>query len=746
MTTPTLPAAGVPKAAWLLLFFFLFNYPTVLKSQCENEIKNTMLWSTAAVHLITQEADRRCQDSLPGSICILPLQEVAGLNTLLGQAFPNTIYFQMCWAPIGSSTSVFTNPPDSIDCTPAQGVTCNDLEDPKWQHLWEFSDGCYIKGDSIGIHTFGAQATGVNSSSIKVRAVPTYSPTGEPPEERRKATTDIIGGTTLISNFKPDEPDRDMKITPHWDAMQKREVFTLAVSYRNLRSSTRNGTLSIHFGPEEQDSSGFKVDSLDLDKNFRFYGNDLPRTRTDNRLDLAIEALSPDKEHTFFIDIPVSSNLPNTSGETAELNISYGIDWEGEEKDSIEVIPSTNSDRLPSPSIDTRDSVKIIASLPVIDDKPRDERDTYAFDNPNYNVFKQSLNLSVNIARDPNSISVSPSVIFTYDKNAVLTYTVKFMNKAMSKLARVEVTTIHDKKLAYSNVDLLDHQRKDVFIEAPSPTSSLTLPHQQIWDLRNSPNDLDKARWLAHGEVGSIQYTVPLDARTELNPGDQIHANANIKMYTDPDGAPDDELATNTAITRVVEPKPLPWCFGVKWGLNFQNFNLDNDNTIGMMTGLTARKAIEGKNRSYYSSKQKKIKVSQLPRLWYQFELMYSHLKIEEDFTSTLFRYRSIDVVPLQVRYVFDIKRIKRLGYKSAAVSAGLNFPLVLDADTDENPLRLSDNFFDRWEQNVFLDLGVGNILGRHGFSFSYRFNWRLNPIINDGGDIYHQLYTHFNF
>ncbi len=375
-------------------------------------------------------------------------------------------------------------------------------------------------------------------------------------------------------------------------------------------------------------------------------------------------------------------------------------------------------------------------------------------ENTSFFPDSSATTLRVERSRDPNYMTVYPEVVTPGAENVLLNYEVHFQNTDTAGVAYT-VRVVHDLDEQVQNTSLTTQGyylnfKEDLqeHIEFKAPKLNTPLDSAE-WQLKGDNDRIGPILKnvvagippeIQYGTKGSISFSVKVPG--PLEDGDRIKAVAVIYMDDQP-------VSTEPIYTVVRKPErlKLPSFTGIIGGINAAAASsiTGNNGYFGGITFSKSRGLSEEMSDRYRNSRY--IPVTAFPEWWYQAEIHYNRLVLRDEFDTALreLELTSIDIVPLQVRYV--PKTLRQL----VGISGGLFGAYYLNAKINDQP-SLSSGFADRVSYGWFADLRLLNNIGSPGISIGYRINTFLQapPILdpwpNEETNRYFSLYLHFMF
>ncbi|MEL7120234.1 MAG: hypothetical protein AAFO07_12360 [Bacteroidota bacterium] len=666
----------------------------------------------------------------------------------------NIFKFYVEW-PSGPGAD-FTNPPPPL--VDGQQVS------PRWNYIWYFSDGYVATTDTV-VHAFESPGT----YTAGVRTTGTY--TGNRPPRNRLETpipvNNISDQINQTNFYRIEDRDLKVKIVPHVGAARVQDTLLCAVIYRTggLGNDDVFSTEDIEVELDLPDS----IDVLDYDWESMTY---TPKNREPNGSYLWFQPNpnnTQSREGIFWVGLifnPGLIDLQNLGGSSGSgsSEAEWGV------LDTVINIPQGSHDvpgfgplvyddsitavvrYVNPPQQDRRRDVEFNTNplnLDLDDDQGGDNLNEPAIFNPGAKTIlglTYERNMRVNSARDPNNIIVEQKRL-PPGEDFTLEYTINFENLGNDAAALVVLFPFFDDRLDIESVQ----SATGFFRRSPTADKNVDLtwlPNVPSWSfdptggkafvLPSKSQAIEFGFNPEHAE-GFVNFKVRSKPGVKFNVGDTIKTWALIRMDLD-------SVVTNVASTVIVDANDinfsLPWKFGAKVGINYL-FEDSNWLRAGFHAGITARKAL---GKVDYSLKDNPvILVSDLPQFWYQPELMYSQIEINNSGFGAL-TWNSIDLVPLQIRWVPKINKLLIFGPRSLAVSAGYTASFSFSGELNDDSIPDS-GFLDH---GIFLDLAIMNILGEKGISLGGRWNYRqmklYETLVNEEWHSFPQFYLHYNF
>jgi hypothetical protein len=579
----------------------------------------------------------------------------------------------------------------------------------QWRHFWEFGDGFYrITTDSLLKRD---SSTGV-LKYIRVNSVPTYSGNDKPNIARLTGVSDCGGQNSgSVDNFLPEDTLK-LKAEINWNAAQAGDTMTMAVSFRGenpqlLRLKVVAGKIALAETDNIRRTTGIELTDWPHKNKGILQAEDTHFWRLDN--------LGSAASHTIFMDFTILS--------------SVGDDMVKIELDLLP-IPAEN----PMGGISTNSDVSIVNLL--VGNQEQQVRNPSSI----YHVradteARADKSIIVNVARDPNRISVSPLCVEHNRNKHKLFYKVEFENLGTGNANFLSVEAVVDTVFLDIN-SLSDFEYQFESNNALKINDSI-VNGRLLWSFEKGDKQI--APLLSNqGGSGWLSFSIETHER-KFRHGEQIIGQAHIKMG-DSVRVIHDSVWTNLAITNVSRRCRfcLPAYWGIKGGMNYQNADFSNfTEGGGWHAGISWRRALTCLPPEYRFSKS--IPGSRMPRYWYQAELMLNRLGYTEADNDS-YRYWMLDVVPLQIRYLLG--SVGGSLNNRIAVSGGYRLSFCADARVNGNRASLEGG---RFEHGLFSDVAVLNIIGKPGLSLGWRYHHRLNQVLPTEVGNYFQVYVHLN-
>ncbi len=663
----------------------------------------------------------------------------------------NVVKFWIQWDQEPSKKSAsspslcYPNPPSGASMGKSPKLAVDSLA--AWKRFWFLSDGYhlaqndFVSGSKDTIyHTF----TNEGNHWAALRVTPTYSGTDDPPLR----TVDFVPIDTVFKTLPADIEvlDRqdsvftyqdsliDLKLTPHYRAFSVADTVYTAISIRYSGTNDDLDTGFVKFvlpkNTTGDDIEYMRLQNQSTSGKFYFkrltYGG-LHSIVNTNDSKFWEWGVKPDSDEivTFLVRFPISD--PNLDPQVdsslllhAESNWLYKSDKQTAPPhaeiqclitSSVQDTPQEFQDKCPT----------------VVSKSGRDE----------IAEFEAALS----IIRDPNDITVDKKIISPDAWSPRLKYTLYFENTG-NGFVRDSVVTRQKVShfLSPASYALNDYEPKrngayglttywhgggdslSHKLTAP-PSISVLAPVDTLLN----PDD--------EGTAGFFQYYFSVDPAVIRAEGDTILASGEVQM----DSYEKVGLGYAPTVFKKAPPIRLPWHIGLKAGYNTGVDSVGELSHIrGFHLGLTLRKNITPfeKQYYYYEKVPDYFSVSDLPKLWFQGELLFSSNSFTIPPETDAYSYAYL-TIPLQLRYVYK-------GY--ASVSAGYEVALQLFARKNSVSESLPQSFTDRIDRGYFIDGCFGNILGRKGLSIGYRFHNKTGVYSSTRHTYsFHQIYLHYN-
>ncbi|MEO6038955.1 MAG: hypothetical protein ABIQ93_11120 [Saprospiraceae bacterium] len=575
-----------------------------------------------------------------------------------------------------------------------------DVRKAQWAYFWMFSDG-YFSTEENPQHRYGT--TGEHSAGLSLRGRYTDDP--EPPHAMRKSNHNASG----TANENPFPTDREVKMTPQWNAARGGDTVYLALRVKNWEPTVAghsSGQLLFLYP-----SAGFEFLGELFNRPAVFgerfvesvEGTDLRPPGTLCRW--SISNYTTSSQQTMFLMLKVKGD---TSAK-ASYSMLADLQWSSEN---------------PQGSASAWQLVGIRAG----------DKGGNTAPNIHYFITEDATDLMVNRARDPSGLVPFPAVLppgfitIPYD----ISYRGTIINEGDGPCAHLRVAVGLDQRLESSGFDYNVHE--DTFPPLSEHSTTFTPPtadvHRVEWIFKN-------VSLLApvNGDLSQSTATFRFKEKTQkdirLREGDRLICAMNVQMFN-ADLEKDDEFNAPPSIIEIRRPGRLP--YGGMLGLKFhtQLHNADSLRSNGLSLTLQCPLFNPRGNRMANQYFKK------LPSWFWQFELGFGRSAFNAAADGSRYATRYIHVTPIMLRYARLIN-VHQFGSQIGA-SAGYSADYIYDLRRQGAFIPVPGAFGRRLEQEVAVSLDLLNLTTVPGLSVGVGYKWRFTRVTGT------QLQYHFPF
>jgi len=579
---------------------------------------------------------------------------------------------------------------------------------PRWVYFWNFGDGSFSR-DSAPEHAFPV-GTHIVQAAIK----PIYSDDDDP---LGFMIDTIVVDSEDVALFYPNRipVDSSIALNVNWPASRPGGRLVFALTYRKIREQGEpNRTVYLMFPTDEFEFVGMQSGpspSANFTESYDGKSHEVYAWEFD-QVDNANDATP---ENSVFVELKVKDAiaelLPDT---TAEVQTSV--------KAMYKLHPTQKTGQVNLIGFSNKD--KIFTGASAGDSGVENSNFVDGLDELTY------LAISLNLASDPNAMSVYPEVLEPGATEAKLHYRVDFFNGGTATANNLAIdATIDNNQL---NTGTL--QTASTF---PAPLTQSFQGENTIRWATNAAGllSLGQAQEVGFPDehaFGFVNFTMITKPGLVFKAGDSIRARAHIQMESS-------EVTTNEAIVRVKSLRmPAPCMFGLKIYYNFR-FDDEAFHRSGYNIALTARKALGSmpnpQNRYFFDPR---IPKSEFPLFWWQAELGYGQTNLRNPEVDS-FRLGQLDLTPVLLRFIAKKPELMTFGNtvvkRGWGLSAGYTGSFLLHGKNNGNKLDLSDwSFGERLDHSFSLSLDLLNLVGQPGLSLGFGWRWRNSAVTKESG------------
>lgn len=570
-----------------------------------------------------------------------------------------------------------------------------------WIHFNMFSDGSF-NDEEIVTKTFNS--TGVKG--VRKDRKGKYTSQTNPPHAARTITIPTNATATPPTNPNINSPfslgaTRIDSIHPEWGAAALTDTHYFAVVIKNPnQSAPQTGTLSLRFPTDAFDYIGTV-----FPPNPAIFGSPVDYTDSGDRNH------RPGTVYTW----PVN-NLPPLDSQTIFIQLQV----KDRVEDSLQLIQISSDFQSSNNPDDANTGTQIF--FVKTDTEPRTEN-PYSFRQSNSTV------VAINMARDPNGISVLPQRLPPASNapahKLVYTVHVENMGQAPAKYLQVDIT--FDPKI---NTGLLSTSATAMNF----PNANTTSVDENIrfsssvlgWNgstLRLLFNNANLAPTGA-GYYSKASFNVEIDTRSgiELREGEVLTSTAVIKMKSSVT-ATDDIVPTDPAFVHIEKAGKVP--FGCVFGLKAHT-NIFSPDSSGGARGvdLTFRFPIVNRRISDLSGKS-----FVPPHLFWQLEAGWGTGSFKDPVEGGLFETQYIHFSPVTIRYFQPFHAGSYFMYTGLSAGYGANY--IYSGKLNGQSATLPSGFGNRLEHELALSIDLSTRIDVPAWTLGLGYKMRWNKVLD---------------
>lgn len=649
-------------------------------------------------------------------------------------------------------------PPSSFILPPLPWLNEEEKKRVGWAYFWMFSDGIFYQDSFVQRGNWGSSTTGNINLEVAGKLRGKYTPPDDPRLKRANisANTSIPSRTPPHSMF-PSTSTEECMIVPEWRGARLGDSVFLALVVKNRNQDLiRSGDITIWF-PREVFQYKDEIFTSPRVAPFNEPSGGMD-VASDPRLPGRIMtwhfgALQPQEEKALFICLEVTDIARYDS---SSYDILLDLDW-----DPV-VTPVTGGGTIINP-----DAIQVTPKK-IINLFGSTRESSGSQENPL--VFEQDAEttISVNFARDPNTLTVLPNVI-PPSRNAPsynFTYTVTVENVGTADVGNLTIVADFEQEMGKPNqltaFDL--NFKKNTALgsgcrKEPQPDNFYNRGNWIVdtsyfwcWScIMMGPSMLNGRAISLDDRSGSYRFNTFSKSNIVLNEGDSISATALIKMKNDniceydltqprPDNQNfiEDIVRTGKANIYIRKPERMPYglLFGLKWHQDLSDSSITNRGlNLTLMYPL-----INPRGNSIFDPY-----IRHTPNWFLQFELGYGRSEFNTPNDLGRYRFDYIHITPAMVRYVQPV----RIGNfrTHAGLSLGYSTGIIYKATLRGINVGMPSNFSKRLEHELVASIDLLNMVRVPGLSIGLGYKLRTNNFGNQSvQNSYPFWYAQFNF